>query len=159
MTNVSARAVRVITVVRLAFIALVVASLAGCAPKAPAPAGPSRTNEGRATPRKYGRLAPVVIQRVVRASFTDVRRCYEAGLARDPRLQGSVSTQFVIELDGSVSRAEVEAGTTMPDKSVASCVVGVFGRLRLPRPEDGTVKVVYPVSFSPGGDESEPMFP
>lgn len=161
MTNVggAARAVRVTTVVRLALIALVVASLAGCAPKAPASVGPSRTNEGGATPRKHGRIEPVVIRSIVRAALMDFRRCYEAGFARDPKLRGSVSTQFVIALDGSVSQAEVGAGTTMPDKAVVSCVVEVFGRLRFPRPEGGIVTVVYPLSFSPSADESEPMFP
>ncbi|MBK8214634.1 MAG: AgmX/PglI C-terminal domain-containing protein [Myxococcales bacterium] len=161
MTSVvdAARAVRVATVVRLAFVALVVASLVGCAPRAPASVGPSRTNEGGATPRKHGRIEPVVIQRVARASFGSFTRCYEAGLARDPKLQGRVSTKFVIELDGSVSQAAVGAATTLPDKAVVSCVVEVFGRLRFPRPEGGIVDVVYPLSFSPEVDEGEPMFP
>jgi hypothetical protein len=151
MTSVvdAARAVRVTTVVRLAFVALVVASLVGCAPKAPAAVGPSRTNEGGATPRKHGRIEPVVIQRVARASFGSFTRCY----------QGRVSTKFVIELDGSVSQAEVGAATTLPDKAVVSCVVEVFGRLRFPRPEGGIVDVVYPLSFSPEVDAGEPMFP
>jgi hypothetical protein len=38
----------------------------------------------------------------------------------------------------------------MPNADVVSCVVRSFYGLSFPKPEAGTVKVVYPIMFSPG---------
>lgn len=86
-----------------------------------------------------------------------------AGLARNPKLGGKISTKFVIELDGHVSTAveihdapppnEMEKlvmpGPRFPDKAVADCVVAKFAALTFPKPEGGIVTVVYPIVFSP----------
>ncbi len=50
-----------------------------------------------------GRLAPEEIRSVVRARFGELRKCYEAGLRRDPNLAGRITVRFVIGRDGKVT--------------------------------------------------------
>jgi hypothetical protein len=95
-----------------------------------------------------GRLPAEVIQRIVRQSFGRFRACYEVGLKTNPRLQGRVSTSFVIGRDGAVSSA-TNAGSDLPDPAVVSCVVRAFYGISFPQPEGGIVTVTYPITFSP----------
>jgi hypothetical protein len=69
-----------------------------------------------------GRLPPEAVRRTVRASFGRLRACYEAGLLRNPDLEGRVSVKFVIGRDGEVALASPWADTTLPDLAVAQCV-------------------------------------
>ncbi|HEY2404517.1 MAG TPA: AgmX/PglI C-terminal domain-containing protein [Polyangiaceae bacterium] len=94
-----------------------------------------------------GRLRPSAIQAVVRANFGAFRSCYEAGLTRAPTLAGVVRARFTIDHTGHVSDAGLE-DTTFPDAEVAACVVSSFRALVFPVPEEGIVKVVYPIAFS-----------
>ncbi len=96
-----------------------------------------------------GRLAPEIIQRVVRANFGQFRRCYEAGLKVSPHLNGRVNVKFVIEADGRVDHVE-DAKSDLPDPKVIACIERGFEELVFPRPEGGIVTVVYPIIFSPG---------
>jgi hypothetical protein len=96
-----------------------------------------------------GPLPPAVIQRIVRKSFGRIRLCYEQGLARDPKLVGRVTIRFVIDEHGAVASA-ADAGSTLPDPKVVSCVVGVFGGMSFPAPQGGSVTVKYPIDFMPG---------
>ena len=96
-----------------------------------------------------GRLPPEVIQRVVRQNFGRFRQCYEDGLRRNPTLEGRVAVRFVIGRDGAVSNAG-NGGSDLADSSVVSCVIGAYYGLSFPPPEDGIVKVVYPILFTPG---------
>ena len=98
---------------------------------------------------RRGRLAPEIIQRVVRRSFRSFRRCYEAGLRPCPNLNGRVSVTFVIGRDGRVKRASGKAD--IPDAAVIDCVVKRFRSLVFPAPEGGSVTVIYPILFTPGG--------
>lgn len=98
-----------------------------------------------------GRLAPEVIQRVVRANFGTMRVCYEAGLKHTRSLRGRVEVRFVIDRDGKVSQAEDARSTdALPDSDVVACVVAAFGKLVFPRPDGGIVTVQYPIVFAPG---------
>ncbi len=96
-----------------------------------------------------GRIAPVEIQRIVRAAYGRIRACYERGLTRDAKLTGKVEVRFVIARDGKVSQAELGPTTTLPDAETAACVAQVFSGLIFPQPEGGIVTVVYPLALSP----------
>ncbi len=98
---------------------------------------------------RHGRLAPEVIQNVVRESFGRLRTCYEEGLKRDAKLAGTVSVKYVILPTGAVQDASDE-GSTLPDRDAIQCVVRRFGELTYPPPEGGYLTVLYPVVFSPG---------
>ncbi|APR78881.1 Hypothetical protein A7982_04228 [Minicystis rosea] len=98
----------------------------------------------------HGRLAPEIIQRVVRENFGRFRLCYENNLRNSPNLQGRVAVRFVIEVNGKVRKSE-NAGSDMPDSETVACVVKAFRELTFPPPDGGTVTVTYPVMFAPGG--------
>jgi hypothetical protein len=96
-----------------------------------------------------GHLAPELIQRVVRQNFGRFRGCYESGLRTNPNLTGRVTTRFVIDRDGAVSNAS-NGGSDLPDSKVVSCVVSAFYGVSFPAPQNGVVRVSYPIMFSPG---------
>jgi len=91
-----------------------------------------------------------VIQRIVRQNFGRFRLCYEIGLRTNPKLQGRISTNFVIDQSGAVKRI-ADAGSDLPDPIVRACVQKGFGNLSFPQPEGGIVDVVFPIVFSPPG--------
>jgi hypothetical protein len=95
-----------------------------------------------------GRLGPEPVQRVVRQSFGRLRACYEAGLQRDPGLEGRVSVKFVIDREGAVTMAMPWSDTTLPDQAVARCVAKAYEAMEFPKPTGGIVTVVYPVVFT-----------
>jgi hypothetical protein len=96
-----------------------------------------------------GKIAPEVIQRIVRQNFGRFRACYESGLRNNPSLAGRVAVRFIIGRDGAVGMASGDNG--LPDSAVTSCVVRAFYGLSFPPPEGGVVTVVYPIVFTPGG--------
>jgi hypothetical protein len=98
-----------------------------------------------------GRLPPEVIQRIVRADFPGLRKCYDAGIAKNPRLAGTVTVRFVIRETGNVTGA-ADAGSDLPDAGVVKCVVARFAALGYPAPEGGVVAVTYPVRFAPADE-------
>jgi hypothetical protein len=103
-----------------------------------------------------GRLPPEVVQRIVRQNFGRFRMCYEQALRTDPKLAGRVAVTFVIDKNGDAKSAASHETTDLPDKTAVGCVIRAFDKLSFPSPEEGTVKVVYPIMFSPGGDGEEP---
>jgi len=96
-----------------------------------------------------GRIAPEVIQDVVRRNFGLFRTCYESGLERNAKLQGTVTVKYVINLDGTTQMAD-DGGSNLPDPQVVQCVVAGFARLSYPPPQGGYVTVIYPIEFTPG---------
>ncbi|RYZ04457.1 MAG: AgmX/PglI C-terminal domain-containing protein [Myxococcales bacterium] len=105
-----------------------------------------------------GRLPPEVIARIVRQSFGHFRLCYESGLRQNPKLEGRISTRFMIEPDGSVSGIG-SAGSDLSDPAVVSCVTNAFRSLSFPQPEGGAVTVVQPILFQPGAVAPEAPAP
>ena len=102
-----------------------------------------------ATDAAEPRLPPEVIQRTVREHYDEFRKCYEAGLAKNPKLAGRVTVKFVIGLDGVIESIEPAAETSIPDSATVSCVIDACKTLRFPKPSGGVVTVVYPVVFAP----------
>lgn len=122
------------------------------APQAAAPTLPPSPKE---------QLSPEEIRDVVRDTYDQFRACYEAGLARDPKLTGRVTVRVVIDAAGPVREIEVlRAPTTdapptdLPDEQAIECMVEVWKQIRFPSAET-EVTVVYPIMFAIG-DEAEP---
>jgi hypothetical protein len=85
-----------------------------------------------------------LIRRIVRAHLNEVRSCYNAGLTRNPGLQGRVTIQFSIVGSGKVS-SSVVADNTTKDSSVANCIAKAVKRWKFPRVgRGGTALVSYP---------------
>jgi hypothetical protein len=106
-------------------------------------------HEPKQPPTPSGRLPPEQIQSVVRARYDAFRKCYEAGLARDPGLRGRVTTRFLIDAHGRVSMAHI-AGNELTDCEVTACMIEELKKCVFPEPEGGVVTVVYPLVFEPG---------
>jgi hypothetical protein len=115
----------------------------------PSPGSPSRPHlrdEGIAV--SNGSLPPEVIKRIVRQNFGRFRLCYESGLRINPGLTGSVRTRFVIEADGAVGTVS-DAGSSLPDAGVVTCVQHGFGQLAFPTLTGPSMTVTYSLSFAP----------
>jgi Zn-dependent protease with chaperone function len=94
-----------------------------------------------------GRISPERVQVIVRARFAAFRACYEAGLASNPKLAGTVTILSTIGKDGVTQRA-IDDASTLPDRSVVSCIAGEFGKLTYPS-GSGVLTVDYPIQFGP----------
>jgi outer membrane biosynthesis protein TonB len=97
-------------------------------------------------------FTPDSIAQVVRAHQPEIQDCYEKTLAaRNEKLQGQLMTHFVITAAGTVTGAQVvKRGTTLKDKDLNTCVVGVLGKLHFPKPPDGKQHPVeYPFNLQP----------
>lgn len=91
-----------------------------------------------------------IVRRIVRAHINEVRYCYNQGLTRDPDLEGKVTVEFTIGLDGNVSEADAVA-TALDDAAVVTCVTKAVKRWKFPRPSsDEPLTVTYPFALSPG---------
>ena len=104
-----------------------------------------------------GRLPSEAIQETVRLNDGRFRACYHDGLLRNPKLEGTVTTRFLIGRDGVVTAA-VDGGSTLPDRAVIACVVRAFQTLVFPQP-DGVVTVIYPFVLSPSTAKEQRRLP
>jgi hypothetical protein len=109
---------------------------------------PPRKPKIKVGPQPTNCVRPELVQRPVRERFQCFRRCYQAGLARDPTLSGRVSVRFVIEEDTGVVRDVKDGGSDLSDNAVVACVMEEFKELRFPAPS-GDVTVSYPIVFTP----------
>jgi hypothetical protein len=95
-----------------------------------------------------GDLDKAIIRRYIMRSYNKISYCYEKQLLANPTLEGTVKIQFFISPDGSVTSSN---GEGMND-DVSSCVAGVIGAIKFPRPEGGGgVAVNYPFTFHQAG--------
>jgi len=60
-----------------------------------------------------------------------------------------VSVRFEIALSGTVACAN-SSDSTFPDDAIVACVVNVFAGMQFPKPQGGTVTVIYPIMLAPG---------
>ncbi|HEY4119838.1 MAG TPA: AgmX/PglI C-terminal domain-containing protein [Byssovorax sp.] len=84
---------------------------------------------------------------VVASMAPAFRRCYNAGLADDPTLQGSVRITAHVGPKGDVTSVK-PSKTTLP-ADVVACVAKRVAAAQFSPPEGGGATVVVPVSFVP----------
>jgi len=91
-----------------------------------------------------GGLDKAVIRRYVRRQLDKIRYCYEKELLAQPGLAGTVSTEFLIEPDGTVSSSTAQGMT----EAVDSCVADVLSHIAFPAAQTHMPTTVhYPFSF------------
>lgn len=96
----------------------------------------------RADAGAAGTLPREVIREAVRARMSDVRRCYEAGLAFDRDLAGRVTVEFTLDAQGAVTGTRVvEDGLDRPQ--VGACIAEYAQRWSFPAP-GGPFQFRYP---------------
>lgn len=97
-------------------------------------------------PNSQGDLAKAEIKRVVKQQLPEILACYDAQLAKQPELRGTVLTQFFIAPDGTVA---VSSGSGLAPE-VATCVADVIKKTTFPQPKGGGgVQVNFPFTFRP----------
>jgi len=97
-----------------------------------------------------GSLDKEEIRRVIRAHLNEVKRGYDQGLTRRPELEGKVALKFTIGRTGTVVSATVQE-TTMNDRQVEQCIIGVALKWTFPKPTgEGVVTISYPFVFKSG---------
>ncbi len=93
-------------------------------------------------------LAPEPAEAVLRTSLESLGRCYAAGLARNPSLQGGLTTRLVLDENGIVKSAS-SSGSDLPDAEVIACGLRTIALLRFPKPTSANVSVNQPFLFTP----------
>lgn len=88
-----------------------------------------------------------VVYNVIAGGTNDVQKCYENALTSNPGLAGKVTVQFVIATDGTVHSQKV-VDTALNNAQAEDCILGVFSKLKFPRPKGGEVIVTFPFVFS-----------
>ena len=94
-----------------------------------------------------------VIDGVVHDHMTEFKSCYEDGLAKRKHLHGKITSKFVIDGSGHVSKTSV-VSSSLHDSEVEDCVIGVFTSLEFPDTtatcsgDDCLVTITYPLTFS-----------
>ena len=88
------------------------------------------------------------VTKVINVSRAAIKRCYDKALMSNPQLKGKMSVKIVINQQGRVNSTEI-VDDSLHDAEVAKCVRGVIGRLRFPKPADGTATVTFPFAFDP----------
>jgi hypothetical protein len=95
-----------------------------------------------------GSLDPEQIEPVVRGGLDLLRRCYERGLKRDPKLVGKLVLSIRVAPDGHVARANLRSseGTDLP-LDVETCIQTEARAWRFPRPSGGSVVFEVPLNL------------
>lgn len=90
------------------------------------------------------------IRRVVQAHVSEVKRCYEQALARQPGLEGRVVLKFTIGKTGTVVATNVQE-TSLNDRQVEQCMVAASLKWTFPKPKgEGMVTFTYPFTLKSG---------
>ena len=91
------------------------------------------------------------VMKGLRRARSSAVACYDAGVARNPALRGSIVVQLLIAPSG-VLRAVDDGGSALPDREVVECVLHAF-RTASFADLDGTctgdVAVTEPLTFEP----------
>lgn len=93
------------------------------------------------------RLSADAGREIIRGQYDDLRACYESGLGRDPKLKGLVVVRLTIEVDGTVSQANV-IDNRLRDCSVVACIKSRLQATPFPKSNSSTT-LVYPLTFEP----------
>ena len=95
-------------------------------------------------------LDRAIIKRYVKRHLSQISYCYEKELLASPNLSGTVSVQFLISSNGTVTSS---AGSGM-DPTVANCVSSIVKGIEFPKPTNGgSVQVNYPFNFRAAGHQ------
>ena len=98
-------------------------------------------------PDVQGKLDRNLIAATVRKYLAGIKACYEYQLKRDPNLKGKINVRFTIGTEGAVTEVTI-LSSSLEDELVKSCVKRRIERWIFPKPEEGTVTVLYPFIFT-----------
>jgi hypothetical protein len=89
-------------------------------------------------------IDPAIVGQAIERNLHKIQSCYDKQLQATPGLNGTITTNFAINTNGVVTRA---SATGLDD--VDDCVASVIKTIEFPKPDKGSVVVVYPFTFAP----------
>ncbi|MDB4982064.1 MAG: FHA/TonB protein [Myxococcales bacterium] len=96
-----------------------------------------------------GSLSKEAIAKVVRSHMAGVKYCYEKELQHKSSLAGGVDIFWVIQPDGSVSKANVKS-SALGDAAVEGCILRQVKQWQFPKAPGQTIVARYPFIFKGG---------
>jgi hypothetical protein len=96
-----------------------------------------------------GSLSKEQINKVVRAHLAGVKYCYEKELQHKTGLSGGVDIFWVIQPDGTVSKANIKS-TTLGDAATEGCILRQVKQWQFPKAPGQTIVGRYPFIFKGG---------
>ncbi len=98
-----------------------------------------------------GGLSRYAINATIAKYLSQVRRCYENELNRNPDIEGLVSVAFEIGGNGMLNYSRVKK-SSLGNKKVEKCITTKMMKWKFPKPKGGVnVKVNYPFMLRPVG--------
>ncbi len=96
-----------------------------------------------------GSLSKEQVYKVVKAHFAGVKYCYEKELQHKSSLSGNVDVFWVIQPDGTVSKANIKS-SAMNDAAVEGCIVRQVKQWQFPKAPGQTIVGRFPFVFKGG---------
>jgi protein-disulfide isomerase len=80
-------------------------------------------------------------------------KCFEAGLKKDPKLDGKLTALLTISSKGVLEEATVAGDSSMQNPFVASCILGALQQVKFPPAKDvERAQLAYPMEFAARGE-------
>ena len=101
------------------------------------------------TPQGADCISKEDVKRVVHSKQTDLRRCYDRELKKNPRLEGKATFAWIINAEGGVERFEL-LDVTLPSQDVLTCARKALSFVEFPRrsPSSPLVEITFPYTVS-----------
>ena len=96
-----------------------------------------------------GSLSKEQVYKVAKAHFAGVKYCYEKELQHKANLAGGVDIFWVIQPDGTVSKASVKS-STIGDSAVEGCILRQIKQWQFPKAAGQTIVGKFPFVFKGG---------
>ena len=101
------------------------------------------------TPKATGAMTAETADLALQPILGSVRKCYDAGLAKQPEMTGRIMAKIAVAPDGSQMSAKVTQSDLDPDTT--ACIEAILPRVAFkPLGPQNTALVLYPLVFSPG---------
>jgi len=79
------------------------------------------------------------------------RYCYEQGLQRDDRLEGTMWLNMTLGMDGRIRGVVMESRSTLKSETMRKCMAKKLFALPMPKPSGAPVTFSAPFKFAPSG--------
>jgi outer membrane biosynthesis protein TonB len=89
------------------------------------------------------------VRRYIHRSRNQIRRCYDAALAKNPGIAGKLVVDFTISGNGKVTATRASG----LDADVEACVAAVIAAIEFPAPTgNAPLNISYPFVFQAAGN-------
>ena len=95
-----------------------------------------------------GSIDPELLRKIIREHLPQFRRCYQKELDLNDKLKGTISLDFRILKNGSVTKVKIKSKYTTFSRSGYGCMSSVLNMIQFPKPKGGgIIDVRQPLSF------------